>query len=209
MLISDPPFSDVTHVGHNSAEDGVDGCHRRGISYEWFTPADVQEFVEKLSPRVRGWFVVFTDDELAPVWKAALWKAGRYVFAPLPFVEKGSRVRRRGDGPSCWTNWIIVARPRNAEFASWGTLDGAYVAPLGTRERLKIPGLARGLVGHKSQWVMRSLVRDYSQPGDRIIDPCMGGGSTLIAAIAEGRMGVGIEMNEASFAIAQWRTERL
>ena len=209
VLISDPPYSATTHNGHNSAEDSADACMRRGISYAWFTPADVEEFVVTLSPCVRGWFVIFTDDELAPVWKAELWRSGRYVFAPLPFVERGSRVRRRGDGPSCWTNWIIVARPRNREFAGWGTLDGAYVAPPGTRERIKVPGLGRSLVGHKSQWVMRSLVRDYSSPGDCIIDPCAGGGSTLIAAEAEGRMAVGIEMDEQSYEVARWRLERI
>lgn len=205
-IICDTPYSETTHRGHNSAELAVDGVHRRGIGYDWWTEREVEELVFTLGPRTRGWFVAFTDDELAPAWKRALRETGRYVFAPLPFVEVGSRVRRRGDGPSSWTCWIIVARPRTKEMAAWGTLPGAYIAPKGTRERLKPPpGVPRPPVGHKSQWVMRSLVKDYTRVGDLVVDPCAGGGSTLFAAAGMGRRALGAEQDPLNIEVAQWR----
>lgn len=203
-LIADPPYSVATHAGHNAGRRG-DGRQRRDLGYQPWGRVEVEEFVQFFSPRTRGWFVVFTDDELAAVWKRVLRDVGRYVFAPLPFVEPGSRVRLRGDGPSSWTCWIVVARPRTLEFANWGTLPGAYVAPRGTRERLKLPADLKHCIGHKTQWIMRSLVRDYSRPGDLILDPCAGGGSTLIAAAAEGRHALGAEMDPASRELAGWR----
>lgn len=203
-VITDPPYSSTTHRGHNLVEVG-DGCHRRSITYDAWGEPEVVEFVEAYSPRTSGWMVVFSDDVLAPIWKAAFRAAGRYVFAPLPFVEIGSRVRMRGDGPSSWTCWVIVARPRTREMSNWGTLPGAYVAPKGTRERIRVPGIPRAPIGLKSQWVMRELVRHYTRPGALVVDPCAGSGSTLLAAAAEGRRAIGAEMDPTHLTIARYR----
>lgn len=193
-LITDCPYSDATHSGHDSGRrnDGsgvVDVAGReatRAISYAPFTPHDVGDFVAHWHPRTRGWFVTITDHVLAPVWAAALEARGRYVFAPLPLVETGSRVRLTGDGPSSWTCWIVVARPRTPEFAKWGTLRGAYVEP--SRG-------AKAMMGGKPLQAMRALVRDYSRPGDLVVDPCAGAATTLLAAALEGRNGLGAEQD--------------
>lgn len=204
LLLLDAPYSRKTVLGHDAGvRVFVDGARRREMGYQWWEPEDVAECVRFWSPRTRGWFVSITDDVLAPVWKEELARSGRYEFPALPFVERGSRVRVSGDGPSCWTCQVVVARPRTSEFAHWGTLDGAYVAPRGTRERR--PGAS--VVGHKSQWIMRSLIRDYSRPGDLVVDPCAGGGSTLVAACALGRRSLGIELDPGRALLAERRVE--
>jgi site-specific DNA-methyltransferase (adenine-specific) len=52
---------------------------------------------------------------------------------------------------------------------------------------------------------MRAIIRDYSRPGDLIVDPCAGGATTLIAAAIEGRRSIGSEMDETTFKKAQAR----
>ena len=54
---------------------------------------------------------------------------------------------------------------------------------------------------------MRAIVRDYSEPGDLVVDPCAGGGTTLLAAVMEGRRAIGAEMDPATFdkAVARLR----
>src|SRR6185312_16989608 len=49
----------------------------------------------------------------------------------------------------------------------------------------------------KPEWLMRSLVRDYSDFGERICDPFAGYGSTLAAARFMGRTAIGSEMDIA------------
>lgn len=202
-LISDPPYGEKTHVGHR---DGVfdtnkqRGFKRRDINYAHWSHDDAVEFVEHMSPRVRGWFVVMTSHDLAPVYTSALESMGRYVFAPLPWVHIGGRIRLSGDGPSSWTCWIVVARPKTRGMQRWGTLPGAYVSSNETEPRL--------VVGGKPTSVMRSLVRDYSRPGDLICDPCAGGGTTLLAALMEGRRAVGAESLKEHYDIAQKRLAR-
>ena len=55
--------------------------------------------------------------------------------------------------------------------------------------------------------LLRWLVRTYSNPGEVILDCCMGYGSTGIAALLEGRRFIGMEKDPAIFAQAQQRLE--
>ena len=213
-LIVDAPYSARTHGSHRSglalSRPGVSttACVRRAINYDGWTQDDVRAFVASWAPRTRGWIVTITDHTLAPVWDAALTDAGRYVFAPLPWVAKGSRVRLAGDGPSSWTCWIVVARPRSGEdrngrpFNKWGTLPGAYSCVTDSRG-----GGASIVVGSKPAALMRALVRDYTRPGDLVCDPCAGGGTTLLAAVQEGRRAVGSEIDPETHAKAVERLE--
>lgn len=49
------------------------------------------------------------------------------------------------------------------------------------------------------------LIRTYTNPGDTVLDNCMGSGSTGVACIQERRNFIGIEMDAGYFAIAQER----
>lgn len=218
-VITDCPYSERTHTGQNHGvpEKGSrierpwkrkipsngayfdTPCQRRSISYAAWSPADVAAFVDHWSPRCRGWFCTITDHVLAPHWAEAMERHGRYVFAPLPIVETGSRVRLTGDGPSTWTCWLVVGRPKSEEFRKWGTLPGAYIGRgRGDREH----------IGGKDSGIMRKIVRDYTRPGDLVCDPCAGAGTTLLAAAIEGRRAVGSEMDPETFEKARKRLAR-
>jgi len=49
---------------------------------------------------------------------------------------------------------------------------------------------------------MRAVIRDYSRPGDLIVDPYTGSGTTLLAAAIEGRRAIGAEMDPNTYALA-------
>lgn len=213
-LIVDAPYSERTHSGHDAAvkngteprhpegwvrtNGAVDKSIRRRLQYACWTEADVDRFVTAWSPATRGWMVSITDHVLAGRWASAMEAAGRYVFAPLAFTASGSRVRLRGDGPSNWSTWIVVGRPKTAAYVAWGTLPGAYVLPAGQAEMMPV-------VGGKPEWLMERLVSDYTRPGDLVCDPCLGGGTTLVAAKRLGRRGYGVEAMEEHCAIAAKR----
>lgn len=52
------------------------------------------------------------------------------------------------------------------------------------------------------------LVRFFSKPGDRVLDPFVGIGSTLKACALEGRRGVGIELNPRYAQLSRERLQR-
>jgi len=215
-LIFDGPFGKETHDGY-----GNDGRaarsrgdkprdpryrHRPGytdqISYEFLDEADVEAFVASWSERTLGWVASITDHNLAPVWSDHLSDAGRLVFPPIPIVDVGSRCRLSGDGPSSWSWWLVVARPRTAQFQRWGTLSGAYI---------RSPNDPRSpRTGGKPLGIMREIVRDYAIPKDssrvpgwpprpRVVDPYAGSATTLMAARELGLDGLGSEADRATF----------
>lgn len=210
-LITDTPYSERTHAGHDEAVHQVEGdapaprdmyegkpssrtntAGRKPLAYSFWTPADVDGFVDAWSPVTRGWFCTLTDHVLAPAWAAALERNDRYVFAPLACVDQGSRARLLGDGPSNWTVWLIVGRPKTLEYKNWGTLPGAYVVPKGVRgaRQKRTTGKAT-VVGGKPLWLMERLAHDYARAGELICDPCCGAGTTLLGALRQNRRAVG------------------
>ena len=57
--------------------------------------------------------------------------------------------------------------------------------------------------------LLEYLIKTYTNPGDTILDNCMGSGSTLVACLNTGRKGVGIEIDPGVFAIAESRINRV
>lgn len=195
-LVTDPPYSERCHKGHDAVK-ALKG--RRPLGYTPWTDYDIAHLCSGLP--VEGWRVACTDHTMIHYWESALAFEGLYVFQPIQYVAPGSRVRLAGDGPSSWSLPIVVARPRCKPFSTWGTLPGAYILPPGQSER----GM---FIGGKPLWLMRALVRDYSRPGDLIIDPCAGSGTTLLAAVIEGRRVVGAEMDQRTFELAAKRLKK-
>lgn len=54
----------------------------------------------------------------------------------------------------------------------------------------------------KPEWLFRRLLLTSSSPGDTVLDPYMGSGTTLRVALDEGRRAIGIDVNEAYCEIA-------
>lgn len=201
-LITDPPYSARTHEAHgrDPAAAAMPNPKKapKPVPYAHWSDDEMVEFIRSWSPRIRGWMAIITDHTLARTVER-ITAEDRYVFAPIPIVETGSRIRLAGDGPSSWTCWLIVARPKTRDFQRWGTLPGAYIGSgKGDREH----------IGGKDSSIMRAIVRDYSRPNDLIVDPCAGAATTLYAAACEGRRSIGAEMDEATYEKALARLRR-
>lgn len=209
LLNVDAPYSEKTHAGHDGGaasanrDYGKNGrtpeekyaerwgsSHRRSIDYQCWNDTDVAGFIDLWAPKCAGWFCSTTDSELQKTWQKELERVGRYAFTPLPWVEVGSRVRLVGDGPSNWSCWLVVARPTGPPFSKWGTLRGAYILPAENHQNRP-----ERVTGGKSIPGTVQLIEDYSRPGDLVVDPCLGGGTTMVAARLCGRRCIGMEQD--------------
>ena len=200
-VVTDPPYSERTHRAYDESANGRKGgdasnVNRKVLAYGHLHACDVWVYAKALHQICKGWIVWMTDHTLIPSLQGSLEKLGRYVFAPLPFYEPGSRIRLSGDGPSSWTTWIVVARTKAQ--ARWGTLPGGYLSK-GWNDKQ--------MIGGKPTKLMEHLVSDYSRQGDVVLDPFMGAGTTGVACSNLGRRFIGVEIDREHFDLACKRIE--
>jgi len=198
-IITDPPFGARTHAGARTcAKHDTHGV----VAFEHWTSTDVINFVDWAVPRTRRWIAVMTSHDLVPEWEASFRASGWYSFAPVGIVIRGMGVRRQGDGPASWTLWLVAARSRSRTAmanpvsngtALWRSLPGGYSW---TRGKTAGQGLDKPVSG------LAELVRDYSNPGDRVCDPFAGHGSALVASVMAGRIAIGSEIDRSRARVA-------
>lgn len=116
----------------------------------------------------------------------------KYVYNPQMTQGKPYKMKRSG-GTS--TNW-------NIEPVSGSYLDGKRYP----QSIVRLKPTERGL--HPTQKpveLLEWIVRTYSNPGDVVIDPTMGSGTTGAACATTGRRFIGCETDPAYFHAAQGR----
>lgn len=203
-VIVDPPYSDRTHDGARSAN-----CFRTNdkrtnriqsiLQYDRIGSEWCRQFAQLWAPRTADWSIVFGDHISNRWWEESFREVEWLTFAPIPWIRTNAPPRFQGDGPQNSCEWLAVARPRRT-VRNKGSRVGYYTCAIEACSQLVIGGKPRAL--------MRALVRDYSEPGDLICDPCAGGATTLIAAALEGRRSIGAELDPDTYAKACARIER-
>lgn len=202
-LICDPPYSARTDEGYMSH-----GTHEvaqtTDIGYRPITRDDAFELTRFFAPRTKRWAVIF-GDHVSRQWHAEAWEdAGWYVFAPVIWVKRGAAPRFRADGPGSHVDHMMVARPRKAlEPEDMGSRPGWYLV-----DTPRAGHGYTGVTGSKTIDGMRAVVRDYSRPGDLVVDPFAGAGTTALACAMEGRRCITSEAMPEHYEIARKRLAR-
>jgi len=211
-VIVDTPFTETTHNGqvYNGRRQqaaatgrGLGNVSASGLGYNHWTREQMCEFATYWAAVCSGWLAVLCDDYGFSVYREILRDLDRVVFQDVPIVLSGMSCRLSGDGPSSAGVHMCVARPRGKPFSNWGTLPGSYIGKIHNMD-----GTRPSRPGGKPDWLMRAIVRDYSNPGDLVVDPTCGAGTTLRACQLEGRQWTGAEIDpEAHADAARWLAE--
>jgi len=86
---------------------------------------------------------------------------------------------------------------------SWGTLANA------ARSRRPVKGLTHSFYRYPARFspeFAATAIELFSQPSDLVYDPYMGGGTTIVEAMASGRRGVGSDLNSLAVFVAKVKT---
>ena len=146
----------------------------------------------------RRWILVFCQVEAAMKWRAVLEDAGACYKRTCIWVKPDGKPQYSGDRPGIGYESIVACHAPGRSRWNGGGTHGVFIVNKG--------GDAR--TGHQTQKplaLMELLVRLFSDPGEVILDPFAGSGTTGVAAIRLGRRFVGWEMNSEYFAIARKR----
>lgn len=213
-VITDPPYSrDLyantrTNKGTGLRPDGRPVCRSEGHDHtSAFQLAanrigaidDILDPTAEQIMRVdRRWIVVFHDVEIGHRWHDAFGesyiRAGAWAKTdPMPQVS--------GDRPAQGFEPATIAHPAGRK--RWNG---------GGRPALWIGGTCKGNErpdhpSPKPLWLMEQLVRDFTDPGETILDPFAGSGTTGVAAIRLGRNFIGWERDPKYHAIAMRRLQ--
>lgn len=202
VTITDPPYSQHTHdkqwVGAALTEQGakrVKTSHR-GLTFVHVTAEQAAAVALQLRRVTRRWVLVFTDLEGISLWSLALANADLDYVRTCIWDKVDGAPQFTGDRPAAGAEAIVVAhRPGRKRWNGGGRRNVFRYEVNGQRGDKPHPTT-------KPQPLMRELVDLFSDPGEVILDPFTGSGSTGVAANALDRRFIGFELDPNYFEIA-------
>jgi site-specific DNA-methyltransferase (adenine-specific) len=211
-VIMDPPYSKHVHSrsmrGAAMPDADMFSCRarrKRELGFEHLDPA-LGRFVAFHAARLaERWSMAFTDTESAHLWRAWFTRARLDYLRTLVWHKLGGAPQFTGDRPAAATEDIVLVHPRGRKRWNGGGKQGFYAVPI------ELDRLGRGKVDrfHTTQKpleLMLALIADFTDPGDIVLDPFMGSGTTGVACLRLGRRFLGIERD---LAIAEKARDRL
>lgn len=205
-VITDPPYLSAcdSSTGHWVPSAKHSGKDTSVMGYAPASASLLDDVVSLASRVCLGWFVAFNDFDGAHYIRAAVRRSGAVSAEPIAWVKPPALTPPRGvhNLPEKGTEFIIASRFK--PLARNGLIPGSYVSPHNTPP----PCQTLHVTGGKPLDLMRAIVRDFTRPGDLIVEPFSGGGTTLLAAVMEGRRAIGAEMDAGRFEIAVKRLRK-
>ncbi len=206
-ILADPPYSERVHSKTMRSSPGSPGKWGHGISQRrqlGFEPITTEqmEIVTKHAARVaRRWVMFFCDLEIAHKWFAAGAASGLEYVRTGVWVKPGSTPQFTGDRPAPGCEGLAIMHPPGRKRWNGGGASAVWVNPpvrIGQDETGRHPS-------QKPEAIMEALVKDFTDPGETILDPFAGSGTTGVAAIRLGRRFIGWERDEKYHRIAARR----
>lgn len=160
------------------------------------------EFVAAVAPGLRGWFIAFCTPEGVAPWADVVNASPMKYKRACIWVKPDAAPQMNGQGPAAGYEPFICAWGGTG-FAKWnaGGKRGVYTHLTNPTER---DGRHET---EKPRRLMAEIIGDFTLPGDVILDPFMGSGTTGVAALQLGRRFIGMELNQSYFSIACERIE--
>lgn len=193
-VITDPPYTERTH-GQAKSNKGK-GHGVKAIGFAAITDEDLREYANEFGRVTRRWVVASLDyrhavgfDVEPPVGLRTL-RLGVWVKTnPMPQIS--------ADRPA--QGWESIAYMHRADVKpvwSGGGKAGNFVLPVQQSQ------------GHptvKPLGMVESWVSWFTNPGETVLDPFAGSGTSLLAAKNQGRKAIGCELDERYCELAASR----
>lgn len=199
-VITDPPYSE--HVDGNSMRGRGHraGGRKQALGFKPLTVSDMEACADRFARICKRWVLVFCAQEQVHEWRGALTSAGLEYVRCGVWVKENATPQFTGDRPGQGFEAIVIAhQPGRKRWNSGGKL-GVWTSPTAYRDGDDIVHTTQ-----KPLSLMEALVRDFTDPGETILDPFAGSGTTGVACIRLGRNFIGFERDEKFHAAAMKR----
>lgn len=193
-VITDPPFEEEAHTLQRRVKRGSI-CETESLP---FAKIENRDLVAKEITRVSaGWALAFCQAEAVSLWRDSFEAVGAKYKRSMVWIKPDGMPQYSGDRPGMGYESIVsVWCGQGKSVWNGGGRHGVFTIN-------KNEGI--GVAPHpttKPTKLMMELVNLFSNPGELIIDPFMGSGTTGVACVKLGRKFIGIEIEENYFNIA-------
>lgn len=204
--IFDPPYAAKVHAKSMRGANGWKGeiSVVRDLGFASLTAKTMRATSKQLARLVARWVAVFCDVESSHLWSAELERVGLDYVRTCAWIKIGGAPQFTGDRPAVAFEAIVLAHQPGKKQWNGGGKAGVYSYPI-VLERGGNKSEARVHTTQKAEALMEALVKDFTNPGDLILDPFAGSGTTGVAALRSGRRFVGFEQDANYHAIASKR----
>ena len=203
-VITDPPYESHMHAAKRGGK--ASGSARRIRTDGHANPAPVDfESIDGIRPLVtpqivaaaQGWCLIFCTPEGVAAWRDALEAAGARYKRACVWVKPDSAPQFNGQGPAMGAENFVAAWCGGG-LSRWngGGRRNVFTHPCNGGDR------HGGHPTEKPVSLMAELVQLFTDPGQTVLDPFMGSGTTGVACARAGRCFTGIERDERYFDIA-------
>jgi site-specific DNA-methyltransferase (adenine-specific) len=198
-VITDPPYEAIMHAAKTSAARRIRTDGRDKIKALEFSSIDLirDEIARLMASASNGWALVFCAPEGVGRWADVFNSTTAKYKRACVWIKPDSTPQLNGQGPAMGAE-NFVAVWCGAGCARWngGGKRGVYT-------HLTNPPDRHGEhPTEKPIRLMLDLVRDFTQPGELILDPFLGSGTTGCAAVRAGRRFIGIEKDPRWFELS-------
>lgn len=204
-FIADPPYSEHVHSSARSrrmqaANDrgGRYGADlRRNVDLGFAHLSDeLRAFLAQEAARLtRRWVLVFSDVESAYLWADELKFAGLDYVRTGAWIKRGSTPQFSGDRPATGHEAVTICHPKGRKRWNGGGAHAIWDVPI-VLNRSRAAKSERIHPTQKPLRLMQLLVDQFTDPGETILDPTSGGGTTGVATKLLGRKAILVERDE-------------
>jgi site-specific DNA-methyltransferase (adenine-specific) len=204
-IVTDPPYEQSLHDAKSAAGRTLRTDGRAELRDLDFAGIDAirAEFTDLAQAACTGWFIAFCTVEGVARWADVINPSPMKYKRACIWIKPDSTPQLNGQGPAQGAECFVTAWC-GPSYARWnaGGKRGVYT------HLTNPPDRHGGHLTEKPWRLMRDILLDFTRPGDLILDPFMGSGTTLVAAALTGRRAIGIEANPAYFDMAEHRVRK-
>ncbi len=207
-VITDPPFEEEAHTLQRRINRGAtrgasgDVVTEEPLDFAPITELQRERFGEIVPTICHGWILVFCQAEGVYLWRKSLENGGAKYKRACVWIKRDGMPQYSGDRPGMGYESIVAAWGGTGKSAwNGGGKHGVF-------DFLKAEPIRYGHPTQKPMKLMNELIGLFSNPGQSVLDPFMGSGTTGVACVNLGRKFIGIEIERKYFDIACERIDQ-
>lgn len=200
-VITDPPYEAEAHtLGRRRTEAGQ--IEAVDLAFPPIRDDERRDASSQFARVAARWILVFCQVEAVAAWRQVLLDGGSRWWRGQAWIKPDSSPQFNGCGPAQGFECIATAHSMAAYRWNGGGRRGVYVHDCHRT--------AADDAGHQTQKplpLMLELVGLFTDPGDLVLDPFAGSGTTGVACLRLGRRFLGVEKSPKYCALARERLE--